>query len=829
MEHNIEAILQRGIEFHKNNQFLEAESCYKQVLGIDPNNADAIHLLGLLADATGDKDLAVDLIKNAIAIDPTSPVFYGNLANILKFKNEFDLAIACYLEAIKLNPAYAEACFNLANLYRDLNRLEDAIPYYRLSIELEPDFAIAHINIAEVLHKLGQPAEAISCYRKHLELKPGDIYGKSRLADALFEHGVELEGQSLKGQAIACFEEAASIYPSHIASRNKLNLLRQDAIDDLEEDPLDEDTNGKRIVVVLGMHRSGTSSITRALEVMGVSLGDKLIPPMQDNEKGFWEDAELLSLNDSMLSAIGSAWHHFAPVTRHDVEKLRKEGYFLRAVKLLRQKVRHTPIFGFKDPRLAKLYPFWKEVLAHCKYQVSHVLVIRNPLSVADSLVKRNNFPAEKCYLMWLEHVVVSWIETSGNTRTLVDFDRLIESPERELIRMAKSFGLGINSDELEKYRGEFLDENMRHAVYSPDDLLLDEACPPLVRRMYAALLEVASDRIPIDDEALNQQSIEWLNEFSLMRPSLILSNEALLQVDKLNQTIAAQDQTIAAQNQTIAAQNQTIAEQDQTIAAQDQTIAAQDQTIAAQDQTIAAQNQTIAELKLDKIEKKNEIIWMNEKKGVGEAQISALTATMAHGNFEAGVQTAKTLLQQGRLKEALGIAELLLTILKDYQVVLQLMIDIGVAFHNRRDLNMATLAYRKVLEKEPKHAVGMHLLGLVLSQQDRCDQAMELIEKSISLCQNIPLHFLKNAGLIAERLSNPILAESYYKKAIAAEKAYPDAYLCLNALLQSQGRIPEAEKCLVEGLEHIPNNVEIGAQLQHLYYKSKSLPHPNS
>jgi len=809
METNqVEELLQRGIEFHEKGRFREAESCYKEALEINPENADAIHLLGLLADAIGDKELAVDLIKNAIAIDPTSAVFHNNLANILKFKNEFDLAIACYLEAIKLNPAYAEACFNLANLYRDLNRLEDAIPCYRLSIELEPDFAIAWINLADVSHKLGQLAEAISCYRKHLELKPDDIYGKSRLADALFEHGVELEGKRLNDQAIACFEEAASIYPSHIASRNKLNLLRQDAIDVLEEEPLDEDTGNKRIVVVLGMHRSGTSSITRALEVMGVNLGDKLIPPMKDNEKGFWEDAELLSLNDSMLSAIGSAWHHFAPVTRHDVEKLRKEGYFLRAVKLLRQKVSHTPIFGFKDPRLAKLYPFWKEVLAHCKYQVSHVLVIRNPLSVVDSLVKRNKFPAEKCYLMWLEHVIVSWIETKGNKRLVIDFDRLIESPEQELIRMATSFGLGINSSELETYRDKFLDENMRHAVYSPDDLSLDEACPSLVRRIYATLLEVASDRIPLDDEALNQQSIEWLNEFSLMRPSLILSNEALLHVDKLNQTIAAQDQTIAAQ---------------------DQTIAAQDQTIAAQDQTIAAQDQTIAELKLDKVEKKNEIIWMNEKKGVGEAQISALTATMAHGNFEAGIQTAKTLLQQGRLKEALGIAELFLTILKDYQIVLQLMIDIGVAFHNRRDLNMATLAYRKVLEKEPNHAVGMHLLGLVLSQQDRCDQAMELIEKSISLCQNIPLYFLKNAGLIAERLSNPILAESYYKKAIAAEKAYPDAYLCLNALLQGQGRIPEAEKCLIEGLEHIPNNVEIGAQLQHLYYKSQSLPHPNS
>lgn len=222
---HIEEILQRGIAFHGNKQFIEAESCYKEALAIDPSNADAVHLLGLLADAIGDKELAIELIRTAISKNPSSAVFHNNLGNIHKSRGEQDLAIACYLQALKINPDYADAHFNLANLYRDQDRLIQAVPLYQKATKLNPDLAIAWINLSDALRQLDQIEEAIDSLTHYLELKPGDLYGKSQLANLYYELGVEMESQDKKEDALACFEKALSVVPTHVASRGKLSAL----------------------------------------------------------------------------------------------------------------------------------------------------------------------------------------------------------------------------------------------------------------------------------------------------------------------------------------------------------------------------------------------------------------------------------------------------------------------------------------------------------------------------------------------------------------------------------------------------------------------------
>ena len=108
--------------------------------------------------------------------------------------------------------------------------------------------------------------------------------------------------------------------------------------------------------------RSGTSAITRALQVLGVDLGNNLMAPLEDvNAKGFWEDLDFCALNIGALNALGSDWDHLASIGPNEVERLRENGYFTKAVELLNRKVGKSQVFGFKDPRVAKLLPFWKE------------------------------------------------------------------------------------------------------------------------------------------------------------------------------------------------------------------------------------------------------------------------------------------------------------------------------------------------------------------------------------------------------------------------------------------------------------------------------------
>ena len=93
------------------------------------------------------------------------------------------------------------------------------------------------------------------------------------------------------------------------------------------------------IVVVLGMHRSGTSTVARALQSVGVSLGDRLMPAAPgNNDKGFFEDLDIVNFNERLLSAVGHAWHSISLLKGSDVDRLCEQGYLKEAIRQLRKK-----------------------------------------------------------------------------------------------------------------------------------------------------------------------------------------------------------------------------------------------------------------------------------------------------------------------------------------------------------------------------------------------------------------------------------------------------------------------------------------------------------
>ena len=118
----------------------------------------------------------------------------------------------------------------------------------------------------------------------------------------------------------------------------------------------------KRVVVVLGMHRSGTSAITRGLQALGVNLGQRLLPSQPENPKGFWEDIDINALNIELQAALGQYWHSFGNMGQELADRSRWEPFVDRAKKLLQEKMVETEIFGVKDPRMCRLLPFWQSI-----------------------------------------------------------------------------------------------------------------------------------------------------------------------------------------------------------------------------------------------------------------------------------------------------------------------------------------------------------------------------------------------------------------------------------------------------------------------------------
>ena len=333
----------------------------------------------------------------------------------------------------------------------------------------------------------------------------------------------------------------------------------------------------QRIIVVLGMHRSGTSAITRGLKAIGVDLGEKLMPAVAGiNEKGFWEDLDVYDLNNDLLHFLGHEWHTLEPIQRSECEQDDLVSFKLRAVELLREKLKVTPIFGLKDPRFARLLPFWRIVFNSLRVDVGYIIAIRHPLSVVDSLKKRDGFELEKSSYLWLCHVVPSMVYSEGSPRIVVDYDLLMTQPEKQLRRISEVFGLSFDASAsgINEYISEFLTEGLRHTNFHITALKAEQNLPKHVEDTYILLDKLAKDQVPVSSEEVHAFFARLSQYLEEMRPAFSYMTKRDGQIAKLNEVVAERDGQIANLKQVVAERDGQIADLKQFVAERDGQIA---------------------------------------------------------------------------------------------------------------------------------------------------------------------------------------------------------------------------------------------------------------
>ena len=292
----------------------------------------------------------------------------------------------------------------------------------------------------------------------------------------------------------------------------------------------------QKLVVVLGMHRSGTSTITHALTTMGVELGDTLLIPMQSvNEKGFFEDIDFTSLNEELLRACGRTWFSLEPLQSSEADFLCNRGYLQKAIQLLRKKVSTHQFFGLKDPRTAKLLPFWSRVFSLCDLDVRYLLVLRHPMSVQQSLKLRDRFESVLSYYLWAEHMLAALIYSQDLLKIIVDYDSLVEDPQNEILRVARQLEANIDQEALESYQRDFLEQSLRHTHFKLEDLEKNNDIPVIVKKIYRFLLEKVKSndfRVTQNETVLIQK---WQEEINEIRPLFRLLDQQQDQITELN------------------------------------------------------------------------------------------------------------------------------------------------------------------------------------------------------------------------------------------------------------------------------------------------------
>ena len=217
------------------------------------------------------------------------------------------------------------------------------------------------------------------------------------------------------------------------------------------------------IVCVLGMHRSGTSLLTRILNLMGVSLGpeDTLGNPRDGNPTGHWELDEFMVLNDAILTAFGGRWDS-PPIFPSGWESDPSlEAVKQRAQTFIQDTFGKTEMWGWKDPRNCLTLPFWQQLLPNMRY----ILCLRNPVDVAQSLADRDNFPTEKSSSLWLRYVSSALAHSKGQPRLIIFYEDLMDNWLIELRRLAAFLGKPERAEQVELQRAvrKFIDEGLQH------------------------------------------------------------------------------------------------------------------------------------------------------------------------------------------------------------------------------------------------------------------------------------------------------------------------------------------------------------------------------
>lgn len=296
-----------------------------------------------------------------------------------------------------------------------------------------------------------------------------------------------------------------------------------------------------RGVVVVGAGRSGTSALTRGVQALGVDLGDRLKSGTRKNPKGFFEDLDLLDINKRLhrafglqgtgatLTLVGSSHFHSSAVA-----DLHNE-----AVETLRHRFGRSPLWGFKSGGVLRLLPFWEGVFRALELEITYVVAIRNPLSVAHSRAKLDPERGiqEKSDLEWLVRVVPFFRLLGERPFVVVDYDRLMADPAGQLHRIASTLDLPLTEQveaQIQAYSGEFLNPKLRHNRFTESDLEATPRLNPLTQDAYRWLDRLATDTIGPESEALWQDWQRIERELTLMAP--VLRHVDYLE-DRLNQT----------------------------------------------------------------------------------------------------------------------------------------------------------------------------------------------------------------------------------------------------------------------------------------------------
>ena len=246
-------------------------------------------------------------------------------------------------------------------------------------------------------------------------------------------------------------------------------------------------------ILVAGMHRSGTSALAGALNLLGVPLGQHLLEPGPDNPKGYWEHRDIVTVHERLLAALGSRWDDVRALPAGWLASDAAVHAAEAIGGLVTRDFAGKPLWAVKDPRLCRFLPLWFRVLRSQGIRPVVLFMVRDPGEVADSIAARNHWHTPVGEMLWLRYVTEAERASQGAPRSVVIYDDLLDAPLPTVSRALAKLDLDFDPATADGRNdlAAFIDKADRHHVHGRTEKFASRFAE-ISQTAYSALRSIA-------------------------------------------------------------------------------------------------------------------------------------------------------------------------------------------------------------------------------------------------------------------------------------------------------------------------------------------------
>jgi hypothetical protein len=250
----------------------------------------------------------------------------------------------------------------------------------------------------------------------------------------------------------------------------------------------------RQALLVLGMHRSGTSALTRVLGLCGAALPQHKMAAAADNALGFWEPQPIVDAHDRFLKDAGTGWDAIADYPAALFASEAAAACRRGLADLTLREYGNAQLFILKDPRISRLMPLWLPLLNTLGVAPRIVIAARNPLEIASSMRARDGWSEHRTLMLWLRYMLAAERDTRGLVRCFVGYEQLVNDWRGTVDRVSEVLGLAFpaRSPAVEREIDGFIRPDMRHHRHGADALLQRDDIADCVKQAWRCFGDAA-------------------------------------------------------------------------------------------------------------------------------------------------------------------------------------------------------------------------------------------------------------------------------------------------------------------------------------------------